>query len=83
MIGIYLITNKINGKQYVGQSGNINRRFLEHSYKGKESRIPLDVAIKKYGKDNFKFEILEECPLEELNDREKAIKEKELELIRN
>lgn len=70
MIGIYLITNKINGKQYVGQSGNINRRFLEHSYKGKESRIPLDVAIKKYGKDNFKFEILEECPLEELNDRE-------------
>ena len=67
MIGIYKITNKINGKIYIGQSNNIKRRFLEHTYRDK---LPIDMAIKKYGKDNFSFEILEECSLEELNEKE-------------
>ena len=70
MIGIYKITNKKNGKAYVGQSNNIERRFTQHCYKGEKSRIPLDMAIQKYGKDNFAFEIIEECPLEKLNERE-------------
>ena len=30
MIGIYSITNKINGKRYIGQSININNRWKEH-----------------------------------------------------
>lgn len=30
MIGIYKITNKINGKMYIGQSNDIERRFKEH-----------------------------------------------------
>ena len=30
MIGIYKITNNINGKIYIGQSNNIERRFQEH-----------------------------------------------------
>lgn len=70
MIGIYKITNLLNNKMYIGQSNNIQRRFSEHSYKGAESRIVLDSAIKKYGKDNFSFEVLEECPKELLNERE-------------
>ena len=70
MIGIYKITNKENGKAYIGQSNNIERRFLEHCYKGEKARIPLDIAIQKYGKDAFNFEILEECPLEKLNQKE-------------
>lgn len=70
MIGIYKITNKVNGKSYVGQSNNIERRFAEHCQKGESSRIPLDVAIQKYGKENFTFKILEECSLEELNTKE-------------
>lgn len=70
MIGIYKITNKENGKTYIGQSNNIERRFSEHCYKGEKARIPLDIAIQKYGKDAFNFEILEECPLEKLNQRE-------------
>ena len=45
MIGIYKITNKENGKCYVGQSNNIERRFSEHKTKGKESGIPVDIAI--------------------------------------
>ena len=70
MVGIYKITNKINGKSYVGQSNNVQRRFNEHCTKAESSRIPLDAAIKKHGKDNFIFELLEECCLDDLNDRE-------------
>lgn len=70
MIGIYKITNKINNKMYVGQSNDIKRRFKEHQTCGHRSRIPLDIAIEKYGKDNFLFEILEECQIEELNEKE-------------
>lgn len=64
MIGIYKITNKINGKFYIGQSNNINRRFQEHITKGQLSRIPLDIAIQKYGKENFLYETLEECSID-------------------
>lgn len=70
MIGIYKITNKLNGKAYIGQSNDIERRFKEHQQKGESSRIPLDIAIQKYGKDNFIYEIIEECSLEELNQKE-------------
>ena len=70
MIGIYKITKKENGKAYIGQSNNIERRFSQHCYKGEESRIPLDIAIKKYGKDAFTFQVLEECPLDKLNERQ-------------
>lgn len=70
MIGIYKITKKENGKAYIGQSNNIERRFTQHCCKGEKSGIPLDVAIKKYGKDAFTFEVIEECPLDKLNERE-------------
>lgn len=70
MIGIYKITNLINNKVYIGQSNNIERRFKEHQYKGESSGISLDVAIQKYGKDMFSYEIIEECSLEQLNNRE-------------
>lgn len=70
MIGIYKITNKINNKCYIGQSNNCERRFKEHQTKGKTSRIPVDVAIEKYGIDAFNYEIIEECSIEELNQKE-------------
>lgn len=70
MIGIYKITKKENGKAYIGQSNDIKRRFSEHQSRGEKSRIPLDVAIQKYGKDAFTYEILEECSLEDLNEKE-------------
>jgi group I intron endonuclease len=70
MIGIYKITNKINNKAYVGWSNNIERRFKEHQTCGGRSRIPLDLAIQKYGINNFTYEIIEECSIEELNERE-------------
>lgn len=71
MIGIYKITNKETGKSYIGQSNDITRRFKEHQTVGEKSRILVDIAIKKYGKESFLYEILEECNIEELNQKEK------------
>lgn len=70
MIGIYSITNKINGKRYIGKSSNITKRFwshrnsLEHycndpaSNKRRVNRH-LGNAVAKYGIENFEFEVLE------------------------
>lgn len=68
MIGIYKITNKLSGKTYIGQSNNIERRLKEHKYK---TDIPVEIAIQKYGANNFIFEVLEECSIEVLDEREK------------
>lgn len=75
-IGIYKITNLINGKMYVGQSVNIERRWREersavNSPCDHEYFSPKCRAMRKYGLDNFSFEILEECNIELLNQREK------------
>lgn len=72
-IGIYKITNNINNKIYIGQSNNIEKRFLQHkspTAKHHFPHMPLYSAIEKYGVDNFTFEIVEECSLEELDSRE-------------
>lgn len=55
--GVYLITNKINGKKYVGQSIDIYRRWYQHEREYHNTLINL--AIKKYGISNFEFEIIE------------------------
>lgn len=54
--GIYLITNLINEKKYVGQSVDISRRWWVHA-NGYEKSL-ISSAIKKYGKNNFSFQIL-------------------------
>lgn len=73
--GIYLITNIINNKKYIGQSVDINKRFREHIYSSlnanaKDANSPLHQAIRKYGKENFCLTILEECNREDLNEKE-------------
>ena len=78
MIGIYKITNKINGNSYIGQSINVEKRLLYHKKYRNEliKNKVLYKAIEKYGIENFDFEILEECKKEELNEREKYYIEK-------
>lgn len=72
MVGIYKITNIVNNKCYIGQSVHIERRFREHKNRSyfTEYETPLYKAIKKYGIENFTFEIIEECEKSELSDRE-------------
>lgn len=57
--GIYLITNKVNGKKYVGCSIDITKRWKSHI---NNDCVGLGKAITKYGSDNFTFEILLQCP---------------------
>lgn len=67
--GIYKIENKINGKIYIGQSIEIERRWQKHLVANDD--FVIHRALKKYGKENFDFSIIEECNSLELNNKEK------------
>lgn len=71
MIGIYKITNLINGHCYIGQSIDIMRRWKTHingavRATSRSYKYPLQKAIRKYGVENFNFEILCVCSKSEL-----------------
>ena len=70
--GIYKITNKINGHSYIGQSVNIIRRWGDHRhhYHNLDYDCTLYKAFRKYGLENFEFEIIEECEPELLDEKE-------------
>lgn len=59
--GIYLLTNKINGKVYVGQSTDIEGRWLCHQTGRARGQPKLDRAFLKYGSGAFTYDILEVC----------------------
>ena len=59
--GIYKITNKINGKYYIGSSNNLNYRkstHLSRLRRGKHGNKQLQASFTKNGENNFSFEIL-------------------------
>jgi hypothetical protein len=72
MTGIYCITNKVNGKQYVGQSVDTDRRWKTHKRNARKAKINMCLyhAMRKYGIDKFEFEVLEECEIGSLTERE-------------
>jgi len=65
---IYLRTNTVNGKQYVGQANDFERRESDWKWGKTYTGGIIDKAKMKYGVENFKSEILKECQTqEELN----------------
>lgn len=62
---IYKATNKINGKLYIGQTkSSLGSRIASHLYSarsGKDSLPLLYRAIRKYGSQNFEWQIICEC----------------------
>ena len=67
MIGIYKITNKSTGRAYIGQSVNIANRWRQHR---QTNELYIDRSIQKYGVNAFIWEIIEECSVEQLDERE-------------
>lgn len=61
----------LNGKCYIGQSVNIERRWMEHKliFRNERTRV-IKRALRKYGLDNFTFEIIEQCETNKLDERE-------------
>ena len=72
---IYKITNKVNGKSYIGQTiQNVKERFYQHcATKCSQAILNMVIhkAIAKYGKSNFTIEVIEEVESANLNDRER------------
>ncbi len=70
---IYIIKNTINDKVYIGQTTNtIEYRFYQHLDCSKRDykNSALYNAMRKYGKEHFYIELIEEVPFEQLDERE-------------
>lgn len=68
---IYKITNTVNNKSYIGQTQlSLEKRYNEHFRDSNRRDYKFSRAIRKYGKEAFSVEILEEVPAEKLNERE-------------
>lgn len=73
MAYIYSITNNVNQKQYIGLTRQANPydRWKQHLEDSKyNSQNPIHRAIRKYGLQNFKFRVLEECADDKVEERE-------------
>lgn len=69
IVGIYKIINNINGKSYIGSSRNICNRLRCHYYElrnNKHCNKRLQNSWNKYGEENFEFQLVETCNLENL-----------------
>ena len=69
MVGIYKITNP-QGKVYIGQSSNIENRFKYYKRLACKKQCKLYNSLQKYKPENHIFEVIEECNIIYLNQRE-------------
>ena len=71
--GVYRITNTITGDCYIGSSKNIKKRWACHKCKSSWNRYPnnpMYLDMKKYGLNNFEFQILAEVEEGKLKEAE-------------
>tara|TARA_R110000851_G_C12956575_1_gene553857 strand:+ start:252 stop:932 length:681 start_codon:yes stop_codon:yes gene_type:complete len=70
MIGIYKITSP-SGKVYIGQSIDIEERWIQHRRESAWYKHKLYSSFKKYGVNEHTFEVVKECLREDLNKLER------------
>ncbi len=73
--GVYVITNTLDGKRYVGVSRDIESRWVGHKSDlrcGKHHSVLLQQAWTELGEDAFTFEVLEHCATTEFSSKEPA-----------
>lgn len=69
--GVYVVEHLLTDNKYVGCSSNLRNRKYKHSRNvGLGKQKPLSKLIKEYGWESFSFEVLEECPKNEIFERE-------------
>ena len=70
--GIYKITNLLNGKVYIGQSKNIYLRKQQHFVALRRGYHENKLMQADWNRNSrgFRFDVVELCPLDKLNDRE-------------
>jgi group I intron endonuclease len=71
--GIYCFYNFINRKRYIGQAKSIRVRLKEHLFdlrRNQDLSNVLQNAWNKYEEENFHISIIEECAIEDLDERE-------------
>ena len=70
MIGIYKITSP-SGKVYIGQTTNFTKRKNYYKNGAKPYQIRIHNSLQKYGYDAHTIEFIEECLVDNLNERER------------
>ena len=66
MTNIYIITNLINNKKYVGKTiKTLQERLSNHFRTNNNKNMYIHQAMMKYGKENFKIELIAQVPDEE------------------
>ena len=76
---VYKITNTVTGDFYIGSSKDVKQRWASHkclSVWKKCQNNPMYLDMRKYGKDKFDFQILEEVEIEHLKETEQQLIEK-------
>ena len=58
---LYRIINKINGKIYIGQTVQPDKRWWQHRHDAANPTQTIHYAINKYGANSFEFEVIASC----------------------
>lgn len=77
---IYKYTNKVNGKVYIGQTLDEEKRYRDHKFcTGK--CVHFHLAIKAYGFENFEYEVIFRDQFDNVNDAKIVLDDRERQAI--